>query len=127
MVFASFLLYVLDVGGWLLWAAVAVMIIDLLVETWDVLIERKSRERFGGLSSSEYLVHAHSIALYAAAFALAFASKDLAAWSLSSPPILAASYPWYVVAVGWAVGLGSLSSAVQHMWLCLPRYREVEV
>ena len=123
MVLASYLLFATNTGGALLWFAVLVLVVDLLVETWDVLIEGQSRRRFGGLSSAEYLVHAHSIFLYAAAWTLAFVVKPIEAWSLSSPLFLDPAYPMHVSAIGWAVGLGTLSGAIQHTWYCLPRYR----
>jgi hypothetical protein len=123
MAIASILLYAVNTGGILLWAAVAVLVVDLIIETWDVLIERKSRERFGGLSSAEYLVHAHSIFLYGAAWTLAFVAKPSGAWSLASPAVLDQAYPMYVVAIGWTVGVSSFFGAIQHTWYCLPRYR----
>jgi hypothetical protein len=123
MVFASFLLFAVNTGGMLLWAAVAVLVFDLLIETWDVLIERKSRQRFGGLSSAEYLVHVHAIFLYAATWTLAFVAKPSGAWSLSSPLFLDQAYPMYVAAIGWTVGGMSFLGAIQHTWYCLPRYR----
>ena len=125
MTFASILLFTVNVGGLLLWLAVAILIIDLLIETWDVLIERSSRERFGGLSSTEYLVHAHSIALYAAAWTLAFVAKPISAWKFSSPMILSEPHSSMVVLIGWAVAVGSLLGAVQHTWYCLPKYRRL--
>jgi len=123
MVFASVLLFATNTGGLLLWAAMLVLIIDLAVETWDVLIERDSRQRFGGLSSAEYLVHAHSIFLYAVAWTLGFLAKPAAAWSLSSPLFLEESYPPFVVAIGIGVGVGTLFGAIQHTWYCRPSYR----
>ncbi len=123
MVAASGLLFATNCAGLLLWTAVAVLVVDLLIETWDVLLERQSRQRFGGLTSAEYLVHAHSIFLYAAAWTLAFVVKPLEAWSLSSPLLLEPDYPMAVTAIGWAVGVSSLLSAIQHSWYCLPRYR----
>jgi len=123
MMLAAVLLFAVNSAGVLLWGAVCVLVLDLLIETWDVWIEPKSRQRFGGLSSAEYLVHAHSIFLYAAAWALALIAKAPESWSLASPMVLEQPHPDYVTRLGWVIAIGSLLGALQHSWYCLPRYR----
>ena len=123
---AAILLFALNAGGWLLWMAVLVLVVDLVIETWDVLIERDSRARFGGLSSAEYLVHAHAIFLYGAAWTLGFVAKPASAWSLSSPMLLPEGHPQLVSAIGWAVAVGAFWGAIQHTWFCLPRHRAAQ-
>ena len=121
---SAWLLFVENVGGWLLWTAVAVLVVDLIVQTWDVLIERRSRTHLGGLSSVEYLVHTHAIFLAAGFWTVAFISKPVEAWSFSSPAFLAEDNPFIVVLIGWVMGASALFATIQHFWLCHPKYRQ---
>lgn len=124
MAVSSILFFAMNVGGALLWAACALILADLAIETWDVLIERQSRKTLGGLSSAEYLSHAHAILLYAGAYALVLAAKPSGAFSLDAPLVLSEPYPAAVVWLGWAVGLGAAGSLIQHVVYLHPRYRE---
>ncbi len=119
---SAWLFFVNNSGGWLLWCGVLLILCDLCVETWDVLIERKSREHLGGLDPVEYLVHAHSIALYSASYALILASKPAAAFALDSP-ISLEPYPDLVRLAGLAVAISAALGTIQHTVYLHPRYR----
>lgn len=123
MAIAAFLFFVVNAGGKLLWAGCLLIVFDLAIETWDVLIERRSRANLGGLSSAEYLAHAHAILLYAAAYALVMAAKPAGAFALGAPLVLQQAHPAPVRWLGWAVGIGSVLSTIQHVVYLHPRYR----
>lgn len=123
MAVSAVLLFALDTGGLLLWGACLLMAVDLGVETWDVLIEKRSRKTLGGLSSAEYLAHAHAILLYAAANALVLAAKPSGAFSANAPLLLPQAYPVVVTWLGWAVAAGSAASLIQHVAYLNPKYR----
>lgn len=123
MTASAYIFFAVSAAGWLLWIGVGIIAVDLVVETWDVLIERKSRADLGGLSSAEYLSHAHAILLYAASYTLVLASKSRAAFSLDSPAIVG-SHPTWIQVLGWAVVVGAGLSTIQHFWLLQPKYRE---
>jgi hypothetical protein len=122
MAIAAFLFFVVNVGGLLLWAGIGLIALDLVVETWDVLIERRSRAGLGGLSSVEYLSHAHAILLYSASYACVLAAKPPGAFAGAAPLVLA-PYPELVTWVGWAVGVGAAVSTIQHVVYLHPSYR----
>lgn len=123
MAISAVVLFALNVGGLLLWAAFVLIGIDLVVETWDVLIERRSRAMIGGLSSLEYLTHAHAILLYAASYSLVLAAKPAGAFSSGAPLLLKPAYPIAVSAAGWVVAAGAMLTTIQHVVYLHPRYR----
>jgi phosphatidylglycerophosphate synthase len=124
MAVSAVLLFAVNTGGRLLWLAFLLIAIDIAVETWDVLIEKQSRKSLGGLSSAEYLSHAHAILLYAAAYALVLAAKPSGAFAFDAPVVLPQAYPAFVTWLGWGVGLGAAASTIQHAVYLHPRYRE---
>lgn len=78
------LIYILGATGIWAWAAVVVLGLDLIVETFDVLNEKSSRESIGGLPSNEYLLHIMLTTIRVAAFTTGFAALPSAAWSIDS-------------------------------------------
>lgn len=122
MAIAALLFFAFDVGGWLLWLGLLLIVLDLVIETWDVLIERRSRAHLGGLSSAEYLAHAHAILLYAASYALVIAAKPHGAFALDGP-LLLGGYPAAIRYIGWAIAIGATLSTIQHVVYLHPRYR----
>ena len=123
MAASAILLFALNAGGLLLWAAFLLIGIDLCVETWDALIEKRSRASLGGLSSLEYLTHAHAILLYAASYSLVLAAKPAGAFSSQAPLILPGPYPAPIRWLGWAIGVGAIVSTIQHIVYLHPKYR----
>ena len=121
---AALLLFTLNSAGWLLWLVVLVIATDLVVLTWDVLIERRSRAKLGGLSPKEYLVHVHATLLHAASLTLALAAKPVAAWSLSSPALIDPKFPWLILLCGGGIAGVSALSSLQHFWYWRPQYRQ---
>lgn len=120
----SLLLFTLNSGGWLLWLAVLILVADLVVLSWDVWIERQSRETLGGLTSPEYLIHVLATILHAASLALVLAAKPATAWSLQSESVLAPEFPFLIVLCGAGIAGVTALSTIQHIWFCRPQYRE---
>ncbi len=109
-------------AGAALWAAVFVVAADVAVESWDVFIEKASRESLGGLTPTEYWVHVMAITLRVAGIAVLFAARPVAAWSLSAPLVLGADPPGLVRIVALVLMGGGAFTALQHAWLLQPRY-----
>ncbi|MGE5183526.1 MAG: hypothetical protein ACM31C_15750 [Acidobacteriota bacterium] len=110
-------------AGAVLYATLAIVLVDFAIQSWDVLVERASRSSLGGLSSFEYWIHVAAITTHVAAVTLVLAARPAEAWSLSAPTVLAVEWP--AIARWSALGLlpGAVGLAVLHLWLLRPRYR----
>lgn len=117
-----FLLFYKNVGGWLLWVAVAFVLIEFVVEMMDVLEENQSRASLGGLTSTEYAIHVVAITVRTVAIALVFAAKPLSAWSLSSPSILAEQFQM-ANNTGLKMMIGNVIVGALHIWLMQKKYQ----
>ncbi|HTJ42694.1 MAG TPA: hypothetical protein VL463_11400 [Kofleriaceae bacterium] len=108
-------------AGIALWAATALVVVDVVIEAWDVLIERRSRAGLGGLSPFEYLIHVLSITLNSAGTALLLIARPASAWrwdaAAGAPP------PDVVRWIALALIAGGVCTAIQHLWLLQPKYR----
>lgn len=110
-------------AGAVLWATLAIVLVDFAIQSWDVLVEGASRASLGGLSSLEYWIHVATITTHVAAVTLVLAARPPGAWSLSAPAVLPVAWP--AIAHWSAIALipGAAGLAVLHLWLLLPRYR----
>lgn len=118
------LLFARDVAGAALWAAAALVLVDFVVESWDVLIERDSRKTLGGLTPAESWIHVGSLTTHVAAVTLLLAAKPAGAWGLSAAAGAAAAWPWLARATALLLGAGGVGMAALHLWLLQPRYRD---
>jgi len=118
-----YLLLYRDSAGLALWAAAALVVVDVGIESWDVLIERCSRSSLGGLTPVEYWIHMMAVTLRIGGMAVLFAARPLAAWSLSAPSVLSGEPPHAVRLVALVLIVGATITAAQHVWLLQPRYR----
>jgi hypothetical protein len=85
---------------------IALIALDWLVATWDVLLESKSRRGLGGLPHVEYFVHLAATASHSAAEAFAIASLVLAMRDgESSPPLWTCGLAWILIAGSTLVGV----------------------
>jgi hypothetical protein len=108
-------------GGTLLWAGIALAVIDQAVEIIDMASEKDSRADIGGLGSFEYILHGLLTLLRSAAIAVSLAARPAAAFSLTAPNIVAQLDEPY----GWLVRQlypGATVLALVHVWLAW-RYR----
>lgn len=120
------LLFALNTGGMLLWLAVFVLILDILFQSWDISLERKSRERYGGLSTAEYQIHILSTLFYGAALALALIAKPASAWEWASPLILDTPHPTFVSTIGWVMFIGAILAGLLHLYYLHPKFRAAQ-
>jgi hypothetical protein len=81
---AVIFLYLFEPAGMALYCALAAGVADQALMVVDVVIEKRSRLRWGGLPHAEYMVHLVANSLHAAAFALAFASVPARGWSFTA-------------------------------------------
>lgn len=116
MVPVAYLLFFQNFGGWALWAGVGAVAAALGTELLDVFSENDSRATLGGLSTAEYALHVVLTILKVAAFVFIFASKPVAAWSLSSPAVLG-TYGFMGEMIAIKVMIGSFAVGVLHLVL----------
>ena len=122
---ATYALFAVVSGGALLWAGIALAVVDQAVEIVDMASEKDSRASIGGLSSFEYILHGVLTLLRSAAIALSLAARPASAFSWSAPNIVAHLDEPY----GWLVRQlypGAIVLALVHIWLAV-RYRPRQV
>ncbi len=109
-----YMLFYLNVSGPTLWFLSGLVLFDLCIESIDILEERRSRLRLGGLASGEYLIHIVETTFRIAAVTLAYAVKPIEAWSgaIELPP-----YPESVRSAAFIVIVGSIGVALLHVVL----------
>jgi len=106
-------------GGCLLWAGVALLGIDLVVELLDMGIERRSRADLGGLSTFEYILHVVITSSRVAAVTLVLVARPAEAWAFDAPLVLG-SLPSFASLVAWQALPGAALMTALHVWLCTP-------
>lgn len=79
------------VQGLLLWAVALVVLVDLGFETWDILIERSSRNKIGGLTSLESLLHNVLTSMRLLTLTFGFLAYPASAWDFLSNEFLTIS------------------------------------
>lgn len=117
-----YLLLYRDSAGLVLWLAAALVVVDVGVESWDVLIERASRASIGGLSSLEYWIHMMAVSLRIGGMGVLFAARPTSAWSFGAPATLGEPPAFARVVALLLIG-GAIVTAVQHLWLLQAKYR----
>jgi hypothetical protein len=118
------LLFGLNLGGSWLWATVAAITIWLAVEVMDLLCEKKSRTKLGGLPNYEYTLHLMISGQRFAFVALMLAAKPVAAWRFDAPALLIPTHPSWVSMIGFAIAAGGAGIVALHIWLLHPRFRD---
>lgn len=108
------LLYYWNLSGPWLWLLSLIITVDLIIEALDILEERKSRSKIGGLSSGEYLLHLFLTTTRVAALALALANKPKGAWLSSMDlPAYTETFKLFV----FPLVLGAIFIALLHIVL----------
>lgn len=94
------------------------IVVDAAVGVWDVLLERRSRVRTGGLQPPEYLVHVVVTALhsFAEAFAIAYWMQTIASGARVAPTHV------HVSELGTLISGASVVVAAVHFGLLHPRF-----
>ena len=96
--------------------ATGVIIVDLIIEAFDVISERQSRKNIGGLSNGEYLLHVTLTTTRIASITLFLASKPKDAWLTS---LSLATYPEIVRTIVLNLIPGALLIMVLHIALII--------
>jgi hypothetical protein len=110
-------------GGPLLWAGIALVVLDQALELLDMASEKRSREPIGGLSSVEYVLHVTLTTFRTAAIALSLAARPVSAFALDAPSILGSlPGPWGLLVAQLVPGAVVVVAA--HVWLAL-RHRHL--
>jgi len=119
----AYLFYVIPSGGRLLWLGLAVVAADLCVEVCDILVEKKSREKLGGISPPESVVHVLATGARMASLAFILATKPVSAFHWSSVSVLPEGLPILVRLGGWVMLVTSFVGACSHILLLRGRRR----
>ena len=93
--------------------------VDTLLEAWDTFEEPRSRERIGGLSRAEALLHVILVSLRSASLVLVFVAKPAAAWSLAASDPSAPIPGWQAQLVLQGLLPGAVAVAALHVVLAL--------
>lgn len=105
-----------NLSGSMLLLAVGIIIVDLIIESIDVISERKSRKNIGGLSSGEYLLHVTLTTTRVAAITLFLASKPKEAWFAT---VSLAEYPEMVRTIVLNLIPGAILITILHIALII--------
>lgn len=108
------LIFAQQTGGALLYVGIGFVLLDQLVELFDVLSEKESRAPLGGLSSFEYALHVMLTTLRIAAITLALAARPAAAWSLEGATV---PLPEPLSTLVWNLVPGAVIATAAHVWL----------
>jgi hypothetical protein len=100
-------------GRGTLYMAAGLVAADLLIAALDVIVERRSRERFGGLPHGEYVTHLVATVFHTVAITLAFVGRI---FPEAGP---ATACPSCAQAVVIVLVAGATLGAVQHVALLL--------
>lgn len=117
-----FFLFYADFGGITLWAGIAFILLDLIVEMLDVFTENDSRTSLGGLTSLEYAAHVAATTFRVAAISFILAAKPASAWSLSSPLIIG-EYNSLIQMNAANTMIGNLLVGILHLLLMSKNFR----
>jgi hypothetical protein len=91
----------------------ALVAADWAVAAWDVFLERRSRQRLGGLPHLEYFVHVAATATHSAAEAFAVAALVMEAGTADW------RVPAAVLHTAWLLLAGAVAVAAMHLVLLL--------
>jgi hypothetical protein len=104
----ALLLFAFNTGGAFLLFGLAMVAADLVLEVFDILIEKRSREAIGGISSVESAVHVFASSFRMAALAFVISAKPAVAFALGAPLFLGESYPQSLQVLGLGFAAFSL-------------------
>jgi len=122
LVFApiAVLMFVLNSGGILLYIGIAAVIVDQVLEYFDIMLERDARLPLGGVPGTETVLHVFASSAKFAAIACIIASKPIDAYALSSPLMLEPSLPIELQALGSAFAAATLIGGIYSFVLMKP-------
>lgn len=110
-----YLIFAVNSVGWLLWIAVALVVIDFVAECVDLLVEGDSRKNVGGISSAEAMVHVMATAFRLMGMILILSAKPSEAWAFNAE-IAAAAYPVWLKVGAEAFSFLCLVGGISQCW-----------
>jgi len=113
----AYFFFIRNSAGALLWAGLGAVVVDLTAEVWDILIEKESRAKLGGISPPEGVVHVLATGFRMAALAFSLSAKPADAWSWASATQLSSELPMYMQAAGYLMLTSSVVGAWSHIAL----------
>jgi hypothetical protein len=123
----SVLFFVIDARGALLWVAIALLALDFTLEMIDVLVEKQSRAKLGGVSSVESAVHVAATGFKAAALTAVLVAKPLSAYAIGHP-LLARSVAGLqappLMVIGVLFSASSFVGGLAHLLIMRPALEE---
>ena len=104
----ALIFFVWNSSGIVLWLGLGLIFIDFIAEIVDIMVEKDAREKLGGISSAETVIHVTATGFRMAALGIILALKPLGAYALFTSDLLS-PFPVHLSFVGtcFAVGLGA--------------------
>ena len=78
----ALIFFVWNSSGIVLWLGLALLCIDFIAETVDIMVEKEARKELGGISSAETVIHVMATGFRMAAIAIVLAFKPTFAYSI---------------------------------------------
>jgi len=79
----AFIFFVMESSGFILLLGLSLLFIDLILEIFDILVEKESRKNLGGISSGETLCHVFATGFRLLALGFIISKKPLSMFTLS--------------------------------------------
>lgn len=104
------LLFAINASGMLLLFACLLVITDILLEIWDIKVEKQARANIGGIDSNETVLHVFASACKFSAAVLVLMQKPSSAFAFDASFTLEAPVPLSLQYFAITMALGSLAA-----------------
>jgi hypothetical protein len=111
--------YVFNASGKILWLGIGLLVLDLFLESIDVLVEKKARQNLGGISSAESAIHILATGFKTASLAFILSVKPLSAWSIQESFVSQSVtlQPGFVSIIGVGFATVMFFAGLSHLYL----------
>ncbi|TGM80216.1 hypothetical protein [Leptospira bouyouniensis] len=114
-------LFLFEIKGWLYVLVLTITVIDLIVQVFDMWEEKRARNRFGGLSSIEYILHVTLTSLHTSMLILYLIAKPSGSFTYNGLEIILAKNFQFLVVINLLPG--AILVALLHLVLCHSYFR----
>ncbi|XDD47632.1 hypothetical protein AB3N60_06010 [Leptospira sp. WS39.C2] len=118
-------LFLFETKGWLFVLVLAITLFDLIIQLFDMREEKGARIRFGGLSTTEYILHVTLTSLHTSMLLLYLIAKPNGSFAFNTSEITLANGIQFLVIMNLLPG--AILVALLHLALCHPYFRKVEL
>ena len=115
----TFLFFVVNSAGTLLWLGLVLLAIDFIAELIDVLIEKDARAPLGGISPVESAIHVTATGFRMAALAIVLVLKPISAFAWTASTCHMNALPSFLQWIGILFMIGLLLSLIGQACLAL--------